>query len=136
LTVPPSWTQIATATTEVRPTALTTPLPSASGAAGPAEEFDAANAWNQMAVGAMAGQPMAGPQAAADVQTNGMAARLTGRTEDAPAEDVEVVPAPRTVMTGVAAAVREIAAQRAAGLLSEHEYSEQKKSLLEISFGQ
>jgi hypothetical protein len=37
--------------------------------------------------------------------------------------------------TGVAAAIRDIAAQRAAGLLSEQEYAEQKKILLEISFG-
>ena len=58
------------------------------------------------------------------------------RTGDAPgAEDAEVLPAPRTVMTGVAAAIRDIAGQRAAGLLSEQEYTEQKKNLLEISFG-
>jgi hypothetical protein len=136
LRVPPNWTQITTAATEVHPTALTTQLPTANAAAGPVAEFDVANTWNQMGIGAMAGQAMAGPPAAADGQTNGKAARLTGRAEDEPAEDVEVVPAPRTVMTGVAAAIREIAVQRAAGLLSEHEYSEQKKSLLEISFGQ
>lgn len=136
LTVPSGWTQIATAATEVRPAALITPIPSANAAAGPAAEFDAANTWNQAGIGAMAGQAMAGPPAAADVQKNGGAARLNGRTENAPAEDVEVVPAPRTVMTGVAAAIRDIAVQRAAGLLSEQEYTEQKRSLLEISFGQ
>ncbi|OBA83148.1 hypothetical protein A9W99_08920 [Mycobacterium sp. 1164966.3] len=135
LAVPPNWTQIATAATEVRPTALTTPLSGVNAAAVPAAEFDMANSWNQMGIGAMAGQAMAGPPAAADVQKNGGAAWLTGRTEDAPAEDVEVVPAPRTVMTGVAAAIRDIAAQHAAGLLSEQDYTEQKKSLLEISFG-
>jgi PPE-repeat protein len=136
LTVPPNWTQIATAATEVRPTALTTPLSSANAAAGPAAGFDVANSLNQVGIGAMAGQSSAGPAPAADGQKNGGAAWLTGRTEDAQAEDVEVLPAPRTVMTGVAAAIRDIAVQRAAGLLSEQEYTEQKKSLLEVSFGQ
>jgi PPE-repeat protein len=145
LTVPSSWTQIATAAPEVRPAALITPLASTNAAAGPAAEFGEANTLNQMGTGtmagqalagqAMAGQAMAGPSAAATAEKNSGPAWLTGRTEDAPAEDVEVLPAPRTVMTGVAAAIRDIAAQRAAGLLSEQEYAEQKKILLEISFG-
>jgi hypothetical protein len=88
-----------------------------------------------MGIGAMAGQAMAGPPAAADVRKNGTAERRTGRAEDAPAEEVDVLPAPRTVVTGVAAAIRDIAAQRAAGRLSEQEYTEQKKGLLEISRG-
>jgi PPE-repeat protein len=137
LTVPPNWTQIATAATEIRPTALTTPLSSATAAAAPAAELGAANTLNQAGIAGMAGQAMTDRPAAADSQKNARPAWLTGRTEDAPADDdVEVVPAPRTVMTGVAAAIRELAAQRAAGLLSEVEYTEQKKRLLEISFGQ
>lgn len=135
LRVPASWTQIATAAAEVRPAALVTPLASANPAAGPAAEFDVANTVNQMGIGAMAGQPMPGPSATADGQKHAAAAQLIGRNEDAPAEEVEVIAAPRTVMTGVAAAIRDIAAQRAAGLLSEQEYTEQKKMLLEISFG-
>jgi PPE-repeat protein len=135
LTVPSSWTQIASAAHEVCPTALTAPLASANSAAGPETELAASNTLNQMAIGAMAGQSTAGPPAAADVPKNGRAARLTGRTEDAPAEDVEVLPAPRTVMTGVAAAIRDIAVQRAAGRLSEQEYTERKNSLLEIFNG-
>ncbi len=135
LTVPASWTQIASAAAEVRPTALVTPLASADAAAGPAAEFTVSNTVNQMGIGAMAGQPAVGPQAAAGHHKNAAAAQLVGRNEDAPAEEVEVVPAPRTVMTGVAAAIRDIAVQRAAGLLSEQEYAEQKKMLLEISFG-
>jgi hypothetical protein len=51
-------------------------------------------------------------------------------------EQTEAVPAPRTVMTGVAAAIRDIAAQHAQGRISEQEYTEQKKRLLQISFGQ
>jgi hypothetical protein len=38
------------------------------------------------------------------------------------------------VVTGVAAAIRDIARQRDEGRLSEQEYKEQKKRLLEISF--
>lgn len=136
LAVPPSWTQIVSAATEVRPTALTTPLACANAEAGPPTAFGATNTLSQMGIGGMAGQAMAGPPAAADVARNGGSVRLTGRIEDVPAEDVEVLPAPRTVMTGVAAAIRDIAVQRAAGLLSEQEYIEQKKSLLDISFGQ
>lgn len=136
LRVPPSWTQSAAGAIEVRPAALTAPLVNENGPAGPAAETDMANMWNQVGMGAAAGPAMAGPPAAADVRKSGGAARLTSRIEDVPDEDVEVLPAPRTVMTGVAAAIREVAAQRAAGLLSEQEYIEQKKSLLEISFGQ
>jgi hypothetical protein len=47
--------------------------------------------------------------------------------------EAEVSPAPRTVVTGVAAAIRDIARQRNEGRLSEQEYTEQKKRLLEIS---
>lgn len=136
LTVPPSWTQIADGAIEIRPTALTTPLSVTNAAAGPAAEVGAASTLNQMGTGAMAGQAMAGPPAAANGEGNAKPAWLAGRTEDAPDDDVEVVPAPRTVMTGVAAAIRDIAEQRAAGLLSEQDYAEQKKILLEISFGQ
>lgn len=135
LTVPASWTQIATAATEIRPTALAAPLSSENAAAEPATELGAANTLNQIGIGGMVGQAMADLPAAAN-QKNVVPARFTGRTEDAQAEDVEVLPAPRTVMTGVAAAIRDIAVQRAAGLLSEQEYAEQKKILLEISFGQ
>ncbi|OBI73546.1 PPE family protein [Mycobacterium asiaticum] len=136
LRVPPSWTQIADDAIEIRPTALTTPLPGTNAAAGPAAVSGAANALNQMGTAAMAGQAMAGPPAAANGEGNAKPAWLTGRNEDAPDDDVDVVPAPRTVMTGVAAAIRDLAEQRAAGLLSEQEYAEQKKMLLEISFGE
>ncbi|OBK19583.1 PPE family protein [Mycobacterium asiaticum] len=135
LTVPPSWTQMTGAATEIRPTALTTPLSSTSAAAGPAAELGAANALNQMGTGALAGQAIAGAPAVANVEKNAGPVSPTGRTEDAPADDVEALPAPRTVMTGVAAAIRDLAHQRAAGLLSELEYTEQKQILLEISFG-
>lgn len=135
LTVPPTWTQVANAKPEIRPTALTTPLSSANAAAAPAAELGEANTLNETATAAMAAQAMAGPPPAANVEGAARPAWLTGRTEDAPADDIEALPAPRTVMTGVAAAIRQLAEQRAAGLLSEQDYNEQKKMLLEISFG-
>jgi hypothetical protein len=58
--------------------------------------------------------------------------RGTSATDDAA---VEASPAPRTVVTGVAAAIRDIAKQREQGQLTEQEYHEQKKRLLEISAG-
>jgi PPE-repeat protein len=134
LSVPRGWTMAAP---EVKPTAFTTPLTTANAAAAPAAEAGAANTFNQMGIGGMAGQAMAGPPADGAVGQNSTPARLTGRTAEAPTDDdAEVTPAPRTVMTGVAAAIRDIAIQRAAGRLTEQEYNEQKKQLLEISFGQ
>jgi PPE-repeat protein len=134
LSVPPGWT---VAAPEVRPTAFTTPLTTANAAAAPAAEAGAANTFNQMGIGGMAGQAMAGPPAADAFGENTAPARLTGRTDDTPPDDeAEALPAPRTVMTGVAAAIRDIAVQRADGRLTEQEYAEQKKQLLEISFGQ
>ncbi len=134
LSVPPSW---ATATSEVKPMAFTTPLTSANAAAAPAAEVGAANTFNQMGIGGMAGQAMAGPPAASQPQANGRPVRLTGSPVDTTADDdVDATPAPRTVMTGVAAAIRDIAALRAEGRLTEQEYNEQKKQLLQISFGQ
>ena len=61
---------------------------------------------------------------------------LPSLSAGAPAGDcVKASPAPRTVVTGVAAAIRDIASQRAEGLLSEEEYNEHKKGLLESSLG-
>jgi PPE-repeat protein len=134
LSVPSGWT---VAAPEVKPTAFTTPLTTANAAAAPAAEAGAANTFNQMGTGGMAGQAMAGPPAAGAAADNGVPTRLTGRaTETQDDDDTEASPAPRTVMTGVAAAIRDLATQRANGRLSEQEYTEQKKQLLQISFGQ
>jgi PPE-repeat protein len=134
LSVPRGWTAAAP---EVKPTAFTTPLTTTNAAVAPAAEAGAANTFNQMGIGGMAGQAMAGPPAADAFGENGTPARLTGRAAQAPTDDdTEASPAPRTVMTGVAAAIRDIAQQRAQGRLTEQEYTEQKKELLRISFGQ
>ena len=134
LSVPSGWTVNAP---EVKPTAFTTPLTTTNAAAAPAAEVGASNTFNQMGTGGMAGQAMAGQPAAGAVTEDGRPARLTGRAAEPPADDdTEAWPAPRTVMTGVAAAIRDIAKLRAEGRLSEQEYTEQKKQLLQISFGQ
>jgi hypothetical protein len=118
---------------------MTSPLTGPAAAAAPAMEAGSANAFNQMGIGGMAGQAMAGPPAAGDAQENGKPvthARLTPRVTDAAgAVDAEATPAPRTVVTGVAAAIRDIAKQRAQGYLTEQEYKEQKKRLLDVSIG-
>jgi PPE-repeat protein len=136
LSVPSNWT---IAAPEIRSVAMTSPLTGPAAAAAPAVEAGSANTFNQMGIGGMAGQAMAGPPTAGDTQENGKPvtrARLTGRAA-AGAGDVEAeaTPAPRTVVTGVAAAIRDIAKQRAQGYLTEQEYKEQKKRLLDVSIG-
>jgi PPE-repeat protein len=135
LSVPRNWT---VAAPEVKPTAFTTPLTTAN-ATAPATEAGSASTFNQMGIGGMAGQAMAGPPAAGDTQENGKPvthARLTPRvTGTASDGEPEATPAPRTVVTGVAAAIRDIAEQRAQGYLTEQEYKDQKKRLLEVSIG-
>ncbi|HEY2197199.1 MAG TPA: SHOCT domain-containing protein, partial [Mycobacterium sp.] len=124
---------------EVKPAAFTTPLTTTNAAAAPAAEAGAANTVNQMGIGGMAGQAMAGPPTAGDTQESGKPvthARLTPRVTGAASDgEPEATPAPRTVVTGVAAAIRDIAKQRDRGYLSEEEYRAQKKRLLEISSG-
>jgi PPE-repeat protein len=134
LSVPSGWT---VATPEIRSAALASPLTNAGAEAGPALEAGSANTFNQMGLGGMAGQAMTGPPAADGNQDSGkpvtharLAARGPGAANDGKAE---ASPAPRTVVTGVAAAIRDIARQRDEGRLSEQEYKEKKKRLLEIS---
>jgi PPE-repeat protein len=134
LSVPSNWT---VAAPEIRSVAMTSPLTGPAATAAPAVEASSANAFNQMGLAGMAGQSMAGPPAAGERQGDGKAvthARLTGHASDAAADgEAEVAPAPRTVVTGVAAAIRQITRLRDQGRLSEREYNEQKKQLLEIS---
>jgi PPE-repeat protein len=136
LSVPSNWT---VAAPEIRSVALTSPLTGPAAAAAPAVEAGSANALNQMGIGGMAGQAMAGPPAAGNTQESGKPvthARLTPRVTGAASDgEPEATPAPRTVVTGVAAAIRDIAKQRDRGYLTEEEYKEQKKRLLEISSG-
>jgi PPE-repeat protein len=140
LSVPSNWT---VAAPEIRAIAKVSPIvgAGASPAAAPLEP-GSPNMFNQMGLGGMAGQAMAGsPPPATGAsgkavnharQTN----RVVGQSRTGAADgDVEASPAPRTVLTGVAAAIRDIARQREQGQLTEQEYHEQKKRLLEISAG-
>jgi PPE-repeat protein len=133
LSVPSNWT---VAAPEIRSVALESSLTTPAAAAAPLEA-GTASSFNQMGLAGMAGQAMAGPPVADDNQDSGKAvthARLTGRAPGAAGDDeADVLPAPRTVVTGVAAAIRDITKQRDQGYLSEQEYKEQKKRLLEIS---
>jgi PPE-repeat protein len=133
LSVPRGWTLEAP---EIRSIAKTSPLSGVSAAPTAAEEAGPASAFNQMGIAGMAGQAMAGPPVADDSQDSKPVthARLSGLGSGAVTDDdADVVPAPRTVVTGVAAAIREITKQRAQGYLTEEEYREQKKRLLEVS---
>lgn len=134
LSVPSNWT---VAAPEIRSVAMTSPLTNAAATAAPAMEAGSASTFNQMGLAGMSGQAMAGPPAAGDSQGNGKAithARLTARGPGAAGDgEAEASPAPRTVVTGVAAAIREITKLRNEGRLTDQEYKEQKKRLLEVS---
>jgi PPE-repeat protein len=138
LSVPSNWT---VAAPEIRSVAKVSPITNAGAAAAPLES-GSPTMFNQMGLGGMAGQAMAGNPAAATGESGKPVthARLTNRvvgehSTGAANDDVEASPAPRAVVTGVAAAIRDIAKQRDRGQLTEQEYHEQKNRLLEISAG-
>jgi PPE-repeat protein len=135
LSVPSNWT---VAAPEIRSVAMTSPLTGASPTAAAAPlEAGSASSFNQMGLAGMAGQGMAGPPATHDSQDSGKPvthARLAARGPGGAVDDEpEVTPAPRTVVTGVASAIREITKLRDEGRLTDEEYKKQKKHLLEIS---
>ncbi len=134
LSVPSSWT---VAAPEIRSVAMVSPITSASPAAAAPLEAGSASSFNQMGLAGMTGQAMAGPPATGDNRDSGKAvthARLAARGPGAADDgDAEASPAPRTVVTGVAAAIREITKLRNEGRLTDQEYTEKKKHLLEIS---
>ncbi len=138
LSVPATW---AVATPAVRPISYT--LPALTTGVVEAESAFGSSAFAQMGLAALAGRAIGGtlgtgagtgkdgrrapegervPAAAGDPDTP------SGATAegDAPAAD----PAPRTVVTGVAAELREFAKLRDEGILTEDEYTEQKNRLL------
>jgi len=137
LSVPSNWT---VAAPEIRSVAMVSPITGANATAAAAPlGAGSASSFNQMGLAGMAGQAMAGPPVADDSQESGKPvthARLTGRAGGGVGDvEAEATPAPRTVVTGVAAAIRQIAKLRDEGGLTEQEYKEQKKRLLEVSIG-
>ena len=138
LSVPPTWT---ISTPEVRPTAVTLPALPASAAGAVAGESASGSALSEMALAGMAGRAMAGTvgtgagRGGKAPKGAGAAARTkdTSSTGDAAGQDDTDDASqtkPRTVVTGVAAELREFAKLRDEGILTNEEYAEQKNRLL------
>ena len=142
LSVPPAWT---IATPAVRPMSVMLPaLPGVSAipaaAAATIVETGSGSTLGEMALSGMAGRAMAGTLGAGGGKDTGKgaadqpaAARPAGAgTAGAPAvTDADGDAAqPRTVVTGVAAELREFAKLRDEGILTDEEYTEQKNRLL------
>jgi PPE-repeat protein len=141
LSVPPTWT---IATPAVRPVAMTLPALRESSvnatpavAAAETAELGSGSTLGEMALAGMAGRALAGTVGTGGGKDVGKAApgkRVAARAEGAaPAAegDGEASPAkPRTVVTGVAAELREFAKLRDEGILTDEEYTEQKNRLL------
>lgn len=142
LSVPPTWT---IATPAVRPVAVTLPaLPESGARAIPvvatAETVEAGSGstLGEMALAGMAGRAMAGTLGTGGGKAEAgkrAAARAAGAAPsgDRAATDGEGEASqskPRTVVTGVAAELREFAKLRDEGILTDEEYTEQKNRLL------
>ena len=136
LSVPPTWT---VATPAVRPVALTLPAlpPTAATAGGAAERVRAARSarWHWRAWPGEPWPARSAPAAAAVPGHPGRAAvrpARTGRTSEGTLATDDDAPQskPRTVVTGVAAELREFAKLRDEGILTDEEYTEQKNRLL------
>jgi PPE-repeat protein len=142
LSVPPTW---AVATPAVKPISYTLPaLPqtTVSATAGGPAEGGSGTTLSEMALAGMAGRAMAGtvgtgvsrgaakaPKGANAVARPGAAAATSAST--APGNKGEASQdKPRTVVTGVAAELREFTKLRDEGILTDEEYSEQKNRLL------
>ncbi|WP_156688813.1 PPE family protein, SVP subgroup [Mycobacterium sp. Marseille-P9652] len=133
LSVPPTWT---IATPAVRPMAFTLPtLPAAAAGAVEAGSAAGSSTFAQMGLAALAGRALAGTVGGGG---KGGAERVPAAASEAGAapgaapdgEPETTGPAPRPVVTGVAAELREFAKLRDEGILTDEEYAEQKNRLL------
>jgi PPE-repeat protein len=130
LSVPPTWTA---ATPAVKPTAVTLPALPAAAVAG---ESASGSALSEMALAGMAGRTMAGTVGAgAGRGARGAAARASAAPKTADrkttgGDDGAAQTKQRTVVTGVAAELREFTKLRDEGILTDEEYTEQKNRLL------
>jgi PPE-repeat protein len=138
LSVPPTWT---TAAPQVRNVAVTLPAAGIDGFAGAPLGPGPQRLLSEMGLAGMTGRGMAGPVGAGGEQSGKVtpgrrvAARSEGAETTGDAEAAIVAgqagqPTPRTVVTGIAAAIRELARQRDEGRMSDEEFTEQKKRLL------
>jgi PPE-repeat protein len=143
LSVPPTWT---IATPAVRPVAVTLPaLPKTGVGAIPAAatvETAETSALGDMALAGMAGRALAGTVGTGGGRGAGKAApgkrvgaraagaATAGDSAAAGGDGEASQNTPRTVVTGVAAELREFAKLRDEGILTDEEYTEQKNRLL------
>jgi PPE-repeat protein len=141
LSVPPTWT---IATPAVRPTSYTLPmLPETTvTAAGQPVQAGSGSTLSEMALAGMAGRAMAGTVGTGAGRGGGKGAKgaqvaaragappATGDSAKADGQSEAPESKPRTVVTGVAAELREFAKLRDEGILTDEEYTEQKNRLL------
>jgi PPE-repeat protein len=117
LSVPPAW---ATATPVIRPLAMALPATSA-GAAAEAYAGSAGSVFSQMALASMAGRAMAGTG-------------VPSRRERVRTAMWEPTASPQGSaggpITSIAAELRELASLHDSGILTDEEFSDQKKRLL------
>jgi PPE-repeat protein len=126
LSVPPAWTA---ETTMIRPLAVA--LPAASvGAAAEVSAGSSGSLFSQLALAGMAGRAMAGTGGGAGGGP-GRRERIGAPTTMGTTNDIAAppeIPADRPV--SIAAELRELASLRDAGILTDEEFTEQKKRLL------
>jgi PPE-repeat protein len=136
LSVPPTWS---IATPAVRPTAVTLPALPAAAVAGESMSGASGSALSEMALAGMAGRAMAGTvgtgvsrggKSTSDAAARANAAPKTADRRATGSDDGAAQTKPRTVVTGVAAELREFAKLRDEGILTDQEYTEQKNRLL------
>ncbi len=129
LSVPQAWTAAAP---EIRTVAMSLPAAGDAAAAAGAVEASSGSAFSQLGLAGMLGPGMAGtPGGGTDGDRTKLGQRLSARPADAANDtQIEAVPAPRAVVTGVAARIREIAKLRDEGTLTEQEFIDEKNRLL------
>jgi PPE-repeat protein len=136
LSVPPSWTAN---TPAVKPMAVTLPaLPDSAVGAVAGESGASGGALSEMALAGMAGRAMAGTVGTGISRGGKPAGGVAGGRGAAPNapdrntsdHDDDAPAKPRTVVTGVAAELREFAKLRDEGILTDEEYTEQRNRLL------
>jgi PPE-repeat protein len=131
LSVPQAWT---VAAPEIRTVAMSLPAAGDTAAAAAAVEASSGSVFSQLGLAGMMGPGMAGT-AGGGAGMDGDRTKIGQRVPARAAAGADLQgdgsqPAPRTVLTGVAARIREIAQLRDQGRLSEEEFTEQKNRLL------
>jgi PPE-repeat protein len=122
LSVPPTWTA---ETTMIRPLAVALPAASVGAAAEAASAGSTGSLFSQMALAGMAGRAMAGTGGAGGPGRRERIGTPTTSKKAAPPEIPTVGP-----VVSIAAELRELASLRDSGVLTDEEFTEQKKRLL------